>query len=95
MKEENLYKDIDQTHVNQLLSSGSALFQQIACSVLHSFAELADSFRDIFREIIYSEVTAAGKYSSKTSHKGLDINVKHEVEILKLEEFIYKVEELL
>jgi len=56
---------------------------------------LADSCRDIFREIIFSEVTSAGTFATKTSNNSLNIPVKNETEVLKIDEFIFKIEELL
>ena len=63
--------------------------------ILTTFKELADSCRDIFRETIFSEVISGGTFATKTSNTSLNIVVKNETEVLKIEDLIFKIEELL
>jgi len=40
-------------------------------------------------------VTSAGNFTTKTSNTSLNIPVKNETEVVKIDEFIFKIEELL
>ena len=95
MKAENLYKEINQTQVNSLIKTSSELFQQISKSIIETLPEVVDSCRDIFRDIIYSEVTQGGEFKATTSQQSLSIPIKIEVEVIKFEELIDKIEELI
>ena len=51
---------------------------------------MADSCRDIFKENIYSEVTFSG-----VSETPLDDPEKNEIEVLKIDKFTARIEELM
>ena len=40
-------------------------------------------------------MTSAGTFATKTSNNSLSIPVKDETEVLKIDEFMFKIEELL
>ena len=80
-------KSMNQSKIDQVIVYASEIFVNFVESVLTSFPELKSSGRDIFREIIYSDVQRAEGQATTTD--------KQETEVMKLSDLISKIDDQL
>lgn len=88
IKEENLGEKITTLHVMSLVPMCANIFTMVGEEIHNTFPELKSCCRDIFMEIIFSEV-------HKSESQDPNVSPKYEIELIRTQELKNKIEEVI